>query len=331
MREVVITGIGLVTSLGIGRGAYAQALRDARSGIGDLTLFAPPGNCEHAGEIDDAGYDWRDYIFSRQTYADRCTQLAAGAARLALDDSGLVTPLPEDGASLGLAFGSCWGAFEAVGKFFEPLAAATGKSVSSLVFSHSYPNSPPSLLAIEMGLRGYSTNFSGSHLAGFWALRSAFDALVSGAATGMLVGAGEALQPLRLADAEAAGRLPNTAGLTPPETMPSFGDTQKIADWARVPGEGSVFFVLENAATAKKRGASVLGILSGVRDSSKSTPDSAMGINRVFAEGGRCGDGLSLNGLMAIAEWLLAPGVAGARVEISHGTGAETIVACLRR
>ncbi len=107
MSEVLITGIGMVSPLGVGRAAVSAALAEGKSGIGDLTLFEPPGNCEHAAEV--GAYDWRDYLFSKQTYADRCTQLAVGAARLALEDAGLPTPVPGDDAPVGLCYGTFWG------------------------------------------------------------------------------------------------------------------------------------------------------------------------------------------------------------------------------
>ncbi len=92
-----------------------------------------------------------------------------------------------------------------------------------------------------------------------WALRSAFDAIRSGAAARILVGAAEALSPLVVAHGEGRGELPDTRGQTPPVTIDNGG-----ADiWARVPGEGAVFLMLEaDAADARGGQAFVLAAVS---------------------------------------------------------------------
>jgi len=248
LRKIVITGLGVVSPLGIGRQAFTRSIQESRIGIDDLTLAEPAGLCEHAAEIVD--YDWHDYLFTKQTYADRCTQISVGAARLALEDAGLLVPISEEHAPVGICFGTCWGCIASSEKFYDPIAQGKGKSASSLVFSHSYPNCPTSFVAIEMGLRGYSTSFTGSRDAGLWALRSGLDALCSGAADQLLVGAADAFSELAWAHLDKVGALPDTRGLMPSET--------EKESWARVPGEAAVFLVLEKQTTAFARNANIL-------------------------------------------------------------------------
>ncbi len=257
-----ITGLGVVSPLGVGRAALAEAVRTSRVGIGDLTLFEPLGSCEHAAEVTD--YDWKDYLFSKQSYADRCTQLALGAARLALEDAGLDVPVDETADPVGLCFGTCWGCLESAARFYEPIAHGKGRTASSLVFSHSYPNCPTSFAAIELGLRGYSTSFAGSPLAGLWALRSAADALAQGGASCVLAGAADGLGEVVWAHLAASGGLPATQGRRPNE--------EEAADWARVPGEAAVFLCVETEARARARAAEPLARIEDVVEEGANGP-----------------------------------------------------------
>jgi 3-oxoacyl-[acyl-carrier-protein] synthase II len=245
MNKIAIVGAGIVSPLGIGRETFFAAAREDRVGICDLTLCEPFGECEHAGEI--GNYDWKEYVFSKQTYADRCTQLAIGAARLALEDGGVALPIVA--GETGFCFGTCWGCLESMRKFYEPVAQGKGKSASGLVFSHSYPNCPTSFCAIELGLRGYSTSFTGSRLAGLWALRSAYDALASGTATDILVCAADALGTEILSHLEAEKLASATRGKTPPETS-----DVETSDWGKVPGEAAVGLLLSTAPGKKPLG-----------------------------------------------------------------------------
>lgn len=253
---LALTGVGYVGPFGVGRAALAAADlatgAAGRSGVAELTLFEPIGGCEHAAEVQ--AYDWRDYLFSRQTFADRVTQLAVGGARLALEDAGLALPVAEEAPPVGLVFATQFGCLEAMATFHEPLARGKGRP-SSLVFSHSYPNAPTSLLAIEFGLRGYSTTFAGDTRAGWMALRCAADALAAGTAEAILVGATEAITAPRLDHLAHAGALPDTAGLS----VEAVAGDPALA--ARVPGEAALFLVLEREVAARARNATIQALL----------------------------------------------------------------------
>lgn len=264
MVEIAVSGIGVVSPLGIGRRAFITACHEQRHGIGDLTLCEPAGVCEHAAEV--SGYDWKPFCFSKQTYLDRTTQLLLGAARLALEDSAIPLPISEEAPTVGFCLGTRWGCLESAERFYDPIARGKGKTASSLVFSHSYPNCPTSFVAIELGLRGYSTSFTGSRLAGLWALRSAFDAIRLGAAERALVAAVDAISAAALGHAEKRGELPDTRRQKPPERLPpdSF--------WARVPGEGAVCLSLETAASVQERKRSAFCTLTAVAEETAAVP-----------------------------------------------------------
>ncbi|MBN2712158.1 MAG: hypothetical protein JXR97_06935 [Planctomycetes bacterium] len=259
MSRIHISGIGVVSPVGIGKAEFFAGLEAGKSGIDELTLFEPVGKCEHAAEVGE--FEWKEYCFSKQTYADRCTGFALASARMALEDGGVGLPVPEESEKTGFCFGTMWGCAESMEKFFEPVAQGKGKRASSLVFSHSYPNCPTSFTCIELGLRGYSTSFAGSPLAGLWALRSAFDAVASGACGRVVAGAADALSHIRFSNAEANQTLPATAGLTPPAPGGKGWDL-----WSRVPGEGAVSLLLESDESLAARGGSSLAVIESILD-----------------------------------------------------------------
>ncbi len=248
-QDVVITGIGAISAYGPGLQALLQGVRERRSAIGDLTLFEPPAGYERAAEAPD--FDPAGALFSTQPYLDRTTALAVVAAREALDAAGLVLPVAEDAdAPVGLCFGSAWGCMESVLRFSEPLLAGKPKTAQGLVFTHSFPNSPASVIAIEFGLRGYATVAAGGRLAGLRALEEGAAAIAEGTAQCVLVGAAESLSEPVFAHRAAAGEF--TSGAPRP--------LQADAD-GTLPGEAAVFFVLEHRAHARRREARILSHL----------------------------------------------------------------------
>jgi 3-oxoacyl-[acyl-carrier-protein] synthase II len=93
-KRVFITGIGAVTGLGVGVSALWDGLCAGRTGIGPITRFDPSGfPCKLASEVRD--FSAKDYVPKSYRKAVkvmvRDTELAVGAAKLAVDDAGLVT------------------------------------------------------------------------------------------------------------------------------------------------------------------------------------------------------------------------------------------------
>src|SRR3990172_7588878 len=108
MLRAVITGLGMVTPLGIGVGKSWQALRAGKSGIGRVTRFdANKMQTKVGGEVKD--FNPKDFLtdkLARRT--DRCQQFALAAARMALEDSRLriTSDIAERvGVVTGTAFG----------------------------------------------------------------------------------------------------------------------------------------------------------------------------------------------------------------------------------
>lgn len=100
-RQVVITGLGLVSSLGTGKEVFWQSLLEGRSGIRRLSRFDPsPYDCQVAGEVPDEAY--KDLIPTKQLQRmSYVTQLATAATKMALIRCGRRSSLVQSAC--------CWG------------------------------------------------------------------------------------------------------------------------------------------------------------------------------------------------------------------------------
>ncbi|NLY52219.1 MAG: beta-ketoacyl-[acyl-carrier-protein] synthase II, partial [Firmicutes bacterium] len=94
MRRVVVTGIGVVTPLGIGKEAFWDGLANGRSGVRRITRFDPSElTSQIAGEVPD--FEPLDYMDRKDARRmDRFTQFAVAATALALADAGLDQEVP---------------------------------------------------------------------------------------------------------------------------------------------------------------------------------------------------------------------------------------------
>lgn len=224
MNSVVITGIGPVSAIGIGREAWQAGLARGESGVSPLSLFA----AEHpTAEV--RGFDLDALLPSVKTYLDRTSAFTLAAGQLALADAGL-TPKMIDRWRAGVVLGSEFGCLNTMQLYTAALQQKGARLANPLLFSHMYVNTPTSLAAIEFGLGGHHGTFAGSG-AGRQALESAVEALQLGRADMVLaIGVDALSEPLyRALTVEGAPDGPL--------------------------GEGACALVLETAACAASRGA----------------------------------------------------------------------------
>jgi 3-oxoacyl-[acyl-carrier-protein] synthase II len=166
MRRVVITGVGPITSIGIGKDAFWDAIKNRKSGIATISKFdASIFKSTNAAEIT----DWRpEKVFPphRLKRLDRYAQFSVGSVKLALEDSGLEyspdTPLDRVGVSFGTALG---GVSNAEGQH-KAFVQGGPKSVHQTLALQVFGGSAHSNIAIEFGLRGVGTTNSNSCASG---------------------------------------------------------------------------------------------------------------------------------------------------------------------
>jgi len=250
----VITGLGVVSPLGLGVEPFWEGLIAGRSGarrvevdgLGTLTAF-PVEDGDAARER----FGTRD---ARRM--DRVGQLAALAGALALDDAG---GPPADPARAGVAIGSVHGGAETLDEAYRTLHDRGPDRVSPLAVPLSLVNSAAAATARVLGLRGPSSAPATACAAGADAIGAALDAIRAGRADVMVAGGAEApLSPMVAAGYARMGAL-TRGGRAPEEASRPF-------DRARdgfVIGEGAGVLVLEERDHALARGATIHAELAG--------------------------------------------------------------------
>jgi 3-oxoacyl-[acyl-carrier-protein] synthase II len=257
-QRVVVTGLGVVTPLGIGVDAYWNGLVEGRSGVGPITLCDPGASpCRIAAEV--PGFEPRDYLEAKEARRlSRASQFAVAAARMALADSGLVV---DDGNRREV------GALIANGSSSPPDTEAAARVLFERGFSRvnpfyitaSLPNMPSCQVAIQLGLLGYNTAIATACAASSQAIGEAAEVIRRGDAVAMLAGGTEApICQLTLASFCAIRAL-STRNDDPQGASRPFDATRD----GFVLGEGAGVLVLEKLSHARLRGARIYAEIAG--------------------------------------------------------------------
>jgi 3-oxoacyl-(acyl-carrier-protein) synthase len=253
-RDAVITGCGVVAANGIGRAAFADALRAGRSGIGDLVAFDASDTArERAAEIH--SFDPAPFLRSPKNYLDRNSALAFAAAEMAVRESAL--PLPQLDRAFGVACGSMAGNIESLAAFAAKVAEKGPKLAPPFLFPHTYYNTTAGLLSIEYGLNGPHGQFCSGGAAGLEALLFAAECVRRGRTDAMLAGGVEAFHERLFRLAVGRGWLSPIGGGE--ERCRPFDPARNGA----ILGEGAAFFIIESAESARSRGAQILARIAG--------------------------------------------------------------------
>lgn len=248
--RVVVTGIGVVTSVGIGVEAFWSSLLEGRTGIGRVESFDTGRYPVHlGGEV--RGFVAGDYV--RNLPADsiaRASQLAIAAARLALQDAGLDGAI--DPATTGVSMGTTSGEPEMIEKFNDTELAGTRDRIGP-EFIARYPSHVIAAhVGSELGFRGPNVVIPTACAAGNYALAHALDALRFDDADVMLAGGSDAFSRITYTGFARLGAIA-------PERVQPFDKNRK----GMIPGEGAAVLVLERSDRATARGARIYAELAG--------------------------------------------------------------------
>jgi 3-oxoacyl-[acyl-carrier-protein] synthase II len=256
--RIVVTGMGLVTPLGIGRDAFWGGLVEGRSGVGPITLCDPGESpCKIAAEV--PGFEPRDYMEAKEARrVSRASQFAVAAGRMALADSGFVVDdsnRDDVGALIANGSSSPPDTEQAARTLFE---RGFGK-VNPFYITGSLPNMPSCQVAIQLGLLGYNTAIATACAASSQAIGEAAEVIRRGDATVMLAGGTEApICQLTLASFCAIRALSTRNG-EPERASRPFDATRD----GFVLAEGAGVLVLERLSHARRRGARVYAEIIG--------------------------------------------------------------------
>jgi 3-oxoacyl-[acyl-carrier-protein] synthase II len=257
-RRIVVTGIGLVTPLGIGIDSFWSGVVSGRSGVRRITLCDPGESpCKIAAEVPD--FDPRAYMDAKEARrSSRNSQFAVAAAQMAIDDARLVI---DDANRYDI------GALIANGSTSPPETEAMAHTLFERGFSRvnpfyitsALPNMPSCQVAIQFGLMGYNTTIATACAASAQAIGEAAEVIRRGDATVMLAGGTEApICQFTLASFGAIRALSNRND--EPERASRPFDAQRDGF---VLGEGAGVLVLETLAHARRRGARIYAELLG--------------------------------------------------------------------
>jgi 3-oxoacyl-[acyl-carrier-protein] synthase II len=248
----------MVTPIGIGREAFWQGLRLARSAVRIVTRFDPsPFRSHLAAEVDgfEAG-DWLDQRRARRL--DRCSQFSIAAARLALADADLDLAR-EDRDRVGAMMGTALGGVAKAEAEHAQFLAAGPRAVDPGLALTVFAGASSCNLAIEFGLTGPNVTNGMSCASGAIAIGDAFRAIRNGEADVMLAGGAEApLAPLTFG-AFALIRAMSTRNDDPATASRPFDRGRD----GFVMGEGAAVLVLEERCRALARGAPIYVELCG--------------------------------------------------------------------
>jgi 3-oxoacyl-[acyl-carrier-protein] synthase II len=249
--RIVVTGLGLVTSIGVGREAFWNNLLAGCSGIGSVAAFDTSRYRGTRG-AEVKAFRAADYIVRlNPACMGRASQFAVAAARLALADAQLdVSAVSPERA--GVSMGTTSGEPSEIERFDDHFIEATLDRIGP-EFIASYPcHIIPARIAAEVGFAGVNMTIPTACAAGNYAIAYAFDVLRSGRADVMLAGGADAFSRITYTGFARLGAIA-------PDLCRPFDRNRK----GMIPGEGAAVLVLEPLSRALAREARIYAEVAG--------------------------------------------------------------------
>ena len=256
-RRAVITGVGPISCIGIGREAFWQGILSEKSGISRLTRFDLQGlEAVSAGEVND--FDPLRFLPAKSLRRlDRYAQFAVSSALLALADSGLECSAADPDPRRGVSFGTALAGISNAEKEHDAFLRGGFKAVSPMLALQVFGGSAHSNIAINCGFQGVGTTNSNSCASGTVALGEALRYIREGVADVILAGGSEApLSPLTYG---AFAQIRTMSVAEPPRSCRPFDRNRD----GFVMGEGAASLVVEEYEHARARGARIYGEILG--------------------------------------------------------------------
>jgi 3-oxoacyl-[acyl-carrier-protein] synthase II len=259
-RKAVVTGLGVLSPVGTGRNAFWESLIQGRTGIRPVTLFDTASfNVHVAGEIID--FDPVALLGKKGLRTlDRSTRLISSAAKLALDDAKLEVTSNNTG-SMGISVGTTFGSLHSIAQFDRVGLIEGPRYVNPSLFPNTVINSPASQVSIRLGIKGFNTTVSTGFCAGLDAISYACDFIRLNRADVVLAGSVEELCEETFLGFHNLGCLSGSDGSNPISCPFDARRTGVVL------AEGAAILVLEEEEHALKRGADILGKISGCGNS----------------------------------------------------------------
>src|SRR3954452_13369454 len=281
-RRVVVTGIGLVSSVGTGTEECWAAIRSGKSGIGRITQFdAAEYACQIAGEV--KNFDPLRYVDKKDVkkmgrfiqFAMAASEFAVAAARLKVSAT--------DAESTGVYIGSGIGGFEVIEREHKTLLERGPGRVSPFFIPSCIVNLASGYVSIRYGAEGPNSATATACTTSAHSIGDSFRLVQHGYADVMICGGSEAcVTPLGIGGFAAMRALSTRNDEPHRASRPWDRERDSL-----VVGEGSGILILEELERAQKRNAPILAEMVGYGMSSDahhitSPPDDGDGAYRVM-------------------------------------------------
>jgi 3-oxoacyl-[acyl-carrier-protein] synthase II len=257
-RRVVVTGIGLVSPLGIGTGPTWEGLVAGRSGVSTITRFDTTNfSVKIAAEV--VGFEPSDWIEPKEVKKfDLFIHFALAATTMALEDAGL--EITEENASrVGVVIGSGIGGFPMIERNHEVLLTRGPRRVSPFFIPGAIINMCSGLVSIRTGAKGPNSATCTACSTSAHAIGDAFLYIRHGYADAIIAGGSEAvISPMPVAGFSSMRALSTRNDEPQKASRPWDKDRDGF-----VMGEGAGIVILEELEHARRRGAPILAEVLG--------------------------------------------------------------------
>ena len=257
-RRVVVTGIGLVTPLGIGKDATWKNILDGKSGIGPITRFDTTDlPVKIAAEVRD--FQPEQYLEAKEVkHIDLFVQYGLVAAIMAMEDSGL--QMPEDRLHrAGVITGCGMGGLPTIEKYHKVSLERGPKKITPFFIPMVIPNMPSGHISMRFGFTGPNTTLTTACAAGTHAVGEAYRHIVYGATDVVITGGTEAVICQLGVGGFSAMKALSTRNDDPQRASRPFDRDRD----GFIMSEGSGMLIVEELEHAKARGARIYAEIIG--------------------------------------------------------------------
>lgn len=257
-RRVVVTGVGLVSSLGVGTEETWQAIRAGREGISRIEQFDTNGfACRIAGEV--KNFDPARYIERKEIKKmGRFIQFGIAATEFALAQSGFKID-PHNAERVGVYIGSGIGGFEVIEREHKVLLEKGPSRISPFFIPATIINLASGYVSIRTGAKGPNSATATACTSSAHSIGDSYKIIQRGDADAMICGGAEAAITPMSVGGFAAMRALSQRNDEPGKASRPW-DAQRDGF---VVGEGSGMLILEELEMATRRGASILAEIVG--------------------------------------------------------------------
>ena len=259
-RRVVVTGMGIVSPLGLTVNETWSGAKEGRSGVGPITRFYASAFATHfAAEV--KGFDADPFIDRKdQKKQDLFSQYAVAATHEALTHSALIDDTTSyERSKMGCILGVGIGGLMILEKYYAAYLEGGPKKISPFLIPGMISNLGPGNVAIKYGLKGVNYTVTSACTSSTHAIGEAYRMIADGLQDVMITGGSEStVSPIGIGGFNALKAL-STRNDDPQKASRPFDRDRD----GFVLGEGCSILVLESLDTALKRGATIYGEVLG--------------------------------------------------------------------